>query len=241
MHFRRSILRLLAIAAALLLTSCIDGREEFWLNADGSGRADVTYSLPAMAARFHGGEAGVRKMVADFLANTPALKSSGCEVTTDNDRLTIRVRASFDSALDLKKISESGSVEKLPSSANNLAGEITVRVDGRNLDFARTIAPGNALPGAKFMPDSKFEGRKLQYIIHLPDAATGSNATRIEDGGRTLVWDFPLADAIGQPVTTRFQAAIPVPAWMFASIGGVALAVGALTFFSYRKLRGTLP
>src|SRR6478609_5988227 len=191
MNFPRSIVRLLAIAAALLLVSCIDGREEFWLNADGSGRADVTYSLPAAAAKFQGGEAGVRKMVGDFLAATPGLISPHCEVTTDQDRLVIRVQAAFDSVLDLKAMSRNGSLENLPSSATNLAGKVNVTVDGRTIDFSRTIAAGKALPGATFMPASRFEGRKLLYIVHLPVPATGSNATRTEDGGRTLAWDFP--------------------------------------------------
>ena len=35
---------------AALLSSCIDGREEFWLRGDGSGAAEVVYEVPAAAA-----------------------------------------------------------------------------------------------------------------------------------------------------------------------------------------------
>lgn len=231
------ILRLLLIVATCLLASCIDGREEIWLNADGSGRADIRYSLPAAAAGFQGGEAGVRRMIGGFLKNTPAIASSSYEVTTEEDRLKIRVRASFDSALDLKAIANGDSIGKLPSSAGNLAGEVTVNVQGLTVDFCRTISAGKALPGSVFMPASNFEGRNLTYIVHLPKAASETNATRTQDEGRTLIWDFPLARAIKGPVTTRFKARIPIPAWLLGPACVAALSTGLLAFFGIRKLR----
>ena len=236
MELPRQIFRVLIVITACLLASCIDGREEIWLNANGSGRADVSYSLPAAAAKFQGGEAGVRQMIGDFLKNTPAISNSSVEVATDQDRLKIRVRATFDSALDLKAISKGASLEKLPSSASYLAGEMTVDVDGRNIGFARTIAPGKALPGAIFLPVSQFEGRNLTYIIHLPEPATRSNATRVENAGRTLVWDLPLAGAVQTPFTLRFNATIPVPGWAIASVAAVVLL---LAYFAIRWKIGT--
>ena len=75
MDFRRAIVRLLACFAAPLLASCIDGREEVWVNADGSGRADVSYSLPVAAARFQGGEAGVRRKIEGVLKEAPGIST----------------------------------------------------------------------------------------------------------------------------------------------------------------------
>ena len=219
----RHIVRVLTVTTTCVMVSCIDGREEIWLNANGSGRADVSYSLPAAAARFQGGEAGVRRLIGEFLKKTPAIATSSFEVVTDQDRLKIHILATFDSALDLKEISKGKSLEKLPSSATHLAGEMSVGLHGRTVDFARTIAPGKALPGAIFLPVSQFQGRNLTYIIHLPAAASESNATRTEDAGRTLVWDYPLAVAIQNPVTLRFKAKIPIPAWAIAAVAGVVL------------------
>ena len=238
MRIQTTIIRLLALATACLLVSCIDGREEVWLNADGSGRADITYSLPAAAARFQGGEKGVKKMVGDFLSQTPALKNPTYEVTTIDGRLTIHVQASFDSALDLKDISKGESMELLPSSATGLTGSTLVAVSGRTVDFSRTISAGDALPGSSFMPASQFDGHRLTYIMHLPLAAMESNATRTENEGRTLVWDFPLAQAIKGPVATRFKANVPVPVWLLASAGTATFAAGALAFFGFRKMSG---
>jgi hypothetical protein len=233
----RHLVRLLVFLAACLLVSCIDGREELWLNADGSGRADVSYTLPAIAAKFQGGEEGVRKLLEKFLRDAPGLTSSSHEVITQGDRLKIRVRASFDSAMELKKISKSDPLEKLPSSANGLAGDVKISRQGRTLDFSRTISAGRALPGAAFLPASQFENRRLTYILHLPEAPIESNAVRTEDGGRTLIWDYPLATAIKSPFTTSFKTKIPIPTWILASAGAVVLVVGSAGFHVFRKGR----
>ena len=77
----------------------------------------------------------------------------------------------------------------------------------------------------------------MSYMIHLPLAAMESNATRTEDEGRTLVWDFPLAQAVKGPVNTQFKANFPLPTWLLASAGTVTFAAGALVFFGFRKMR----
>lgn len=241
MRWFRHSLRIVAMVATVLLVSCIDGREEVWLHADGSGRAEVSYSLPAAAARFQGGEAGIRQKINDLLKKTTALHSTSCEVSTQEDRLQICVRASFDSALDLKKLAKSGSISKLPSSASHMAGKVKVGLSGRTVDFSRTITAGGALPGAKFLPASQFADRKLTYIIHLPLAASESDATRTEDGGRTLVWDFPLAEAVRSPVITHFKVKIPIPVWLVVAVVGVVSAVGFVGYRLVRKWRGARP
>ena len=40
MTWVRHLLRCLTLAAACLLVSCIDGREEIWIEPDGGGRAE---------------------------------------------------------------------------------------------------------------------------------------------------------------------------------------------------------
>ena len=167
MDFRRAIVRLLACVATALLASCIDGREEVWVNADGSGRAEVSYSLPAAAARFQGGEAGVRRMIEGFLKDAPGISNSSCEVTTEGDRLKIRVRTTFDSALELQQISKGEAMSKLPSSATGLTGDFQVAVKGLSIDFARTIKAGDTFPGAGFIPVS-VQGPAAH--LHFPPA-----------------------------------------------------------------------
>jgi hypothetical protein len=45
----------------------------------------------------------------------------------------------------------------------------------------------------------------------------------VENAGRTLVWDYPLAGAIQGPFTLRFKAKIPIPTWAIASVAAIVL------------------
>ncbi len=235
---RRYILRGLAVSAAGLLVSCIDGREEIWIHADGSGRADLTYTVPALAAELQGGRMGLTRMLQDFSQRTPSLTAFGYDLTESNDRLTIHVIANFASALALKEVTKGDSLAKLPAAASELAGEVNVNLAGRTVDFSRTIAAGKALPGAFFMPASSFAGRNLTYIIHLPEPTVESNATRIEDGGRTLIWEVPLTDAISTPFTLHFKSRLPLPAWLLLV---VTLVLVLVAIFMRRMLRKSKP
>ena len=235
------ILRVLALAAACLLTACIDGHEEIWIHRDGSGRADIRYSLPAAAATFHGGEAGMRKMLGDFLAANPALVSPQLDVTTEEKRLHVRVRAEFESALDLKQLSTPDSMSRLPASASGIAGRVAMEITPLAVNFTRTINAGASLPGSAFMPASQFKDRTLSYTIHLPESATGSNATRIENAGRTLVWEIPLADAVRQPFATHFTAPVPWPGWLVPAACAGFAAVVLLAWSLWRIRRRKAP
>jgi hypothetical protein len=225
------------ILAACLLTSCIDCREEIWFNSAGGGRADITYSLPAITAQFQGGESGVRQRIEKFLADTKGIQFSTCAVATENERLKIHVTGSFKSAQDFKKITAQNTVDQLPPTATNLAGKFEVRSHGREINYSRIISPGTAIPGAGFMPASTFASHHLIYIIHFPVVPADSNATRTEDDGRTLVWDFPLETAILKPENMRFKVIIPYPAWVYLISAGVVLATSGLLFFGLKRLK----
>lgn len=220
------ILRMLAAALAVLLASCIDCREEYWLRADGGGRAALTYHLPLAAAAMHGGESGLRAVISDFLGKTPEFSASACEVATVGDRVRVDVRVEFASALALQKALAGDSLKDLPGPASALAGDIQVELRGRTLGFSRRIEASRAVPGAAFMPGSAWDGHRLTYIMHLPAAAVDSNATRTHDGGRTLVWDLPLAAALRQPVESRFRMQMPVPWPLVAAIATPLALVG---------------
>jgi hypothetical protein len=230
----KSALRLLLAVLAGLLCSCIESREEFWLNADGGGRAEIHFSLPASAAKLQGGDSGIREMIAAFLKDTPEITNARFEVLTVQDRTHVKIHAEFDSALDLMEVAKGSSIQKLPSAATHFAGEVDARFHGRTLALTRTTAPGKALPGAAFLPASQFTNRRLITILHLPAAATESNATRVENHGRTLIWETPLAAAIQTPVTTRFQMPVPIP---WGLVTAITLPLASLAVFAFLKLR----
>lgn len=221
--------------------SCIDGREEFWLKPDGSGRAQLTYHLPGAAAALHGGESGIREMITDFLGRTPEITSSDCEVRTEGDRVRVGIQVGFKSALALKNALAGDSLKSLPGAASHLAGEVRADLRGTTLDFSRRITPAKALPGATFLGGPQLEGHRLTYIMHLPVAAAESNATRVEDSGRTLIWDLPLAQAVKTPVFTRFRMQVPIPwKWVAAIAVPLCLAIG-FVFIRFRRSRARFP
>jgi hypothetical protein len=216
--------RALLAGIFLLLVSCVDNREEFWIKADGSGRAQITCTIPAAAARLHGGDAGIRNLIGDFFRATPSLKRPRHQVVTTNGRTTAVVEFAFDSALDLLKTTSADSRERLPAAASHFFGETDVRWSGRSLEITRNFSPGKALPGASLMPASRLDGR-LVTLMHLPAAANESNATRTENHGRTLVWETSFADAVKAPVSHRFKMNVPLP---WAMLGWIATPIALL-------------
>lgn len=235
-----AILRFLAFTVAGLLSSCIDSREEYWLEAGGNGLAELTYSIPAAAAALHGGESGIREMIAVFLKKTPEISASSYQVVTEGNRLRVVVNATFDSALAMKEIVSGAALKTLPPAVSHLAGEITTDLSGRTIDFSRRISPSKALPGAAFLPKSQLEGHRMIYIMHLPSAPVESNATRVEDAGRTLVWDYPLTQAVKAPLITRFKMPVPIP-WRLLAAIGIPSTLAAFGFIAIRRRKSMRP
>lgn len=234
MNVRKVLVRSALLASAWVLSSCIDGREEYWLEADGSGRAEADYQIPETVVRLHGGENGVRAMLQEFLDSTPEIKNASLQVSTEGSRLRVKAAVSFDSALDLRNVVSGSAIHELPDAASHLAGTIQADLHGRALDFKRSVSAGKAIPGACFLPASNWQGHSLTYIMHLPAAATSSNATRTEDSGKTLIWEYPLGQAVLKPVVTRFTMPIPIPwKWVAWICPPIILAGGAI----YRQRR----
>lgn len=233
----RIISRVFMLAVTALLASCIDGHEEYWIDSHGGGRAEIRYSIPESFARMEGGDAGIREIVGNFLKETPAITTSDYEVVTANKVTTVTLHAKFDSALKLADVANGPSSRNLPVSASHLLGEITAVTKGRTVELTRKTTPAQAIPGADWMPDASFEGKTLTYIIHLPNAAGESDATRTADDGRTLIWEIPLAKTLKSPAVIHFKMEIPIP---WSIIGAVAITVAVLIgawFLRRRKIR----
>ena len=221
--FRRIALQICLLAACLFASSCIDGKEEIWLDANGSGRAEFTYDVPSKAAALHGGATGVDELISSFLEGQPGATHT---VTSEDGRLKVFVRLPFDSPQDLKNLASPEKAGTLPPSFKYFAGTIDIQRSGRTFEISRTVDPGKALPGARFIPKSQLVGRQLSYIIHLPIPAEESNATRTEDSNRTLIWEVPLAKGLSAPIATRFKAVIPIPGWLIPTgIGTILILI----------------
>ena len=234
------LVRTLALLLCALVVSCIDGHEEYWLERDGSGRAELVYDVPAAMASAMGGVEGVRETLDRFVRETPTLYDATREVSRSGDRLKVVLKARFHSVEDLIKAvsgdSALGSADGT-SPLDPLIGDFDVKQEGLKVFFRRTVRPGRALPGASLLMADRLKGRKLEYVLHLPVPAKRSNASRLEDGGRMLVWECPLDSGKLRPLPLEFEAEMPLPlAWIAGGAGGAALAV-AVVALGVRRLR----
>jgi hypothetical protein len=234
------LIRLLALTGCFLLVACIDGREEYWLEPDGSGRALIHYEVPAAFAAGMGGIAGVEALLDQFFQQTPTLTDPTRQVTQKGDRLTVEIKTSFKSVEDLIAAVSEDSV-LVPKGSNSplepLIGDFNVQRQGLKVDFKRTIYPARALPGSSLMPEAQLDGRHLFYILHLPTAANESNATRTEADGRTLIWDQPFKGGAVKKLELRFKADLPFPWRLIAGAAGGLVAVVCLIAAALRRSR----
>lgn len=227
--------RLVLLALILLGVSCIDTREEIWIRKNGSGRVKFECSLPAAAAALHGGDEGIRELIEAFYADTPEISKSTCDVRSADGKTHIRMDFSFDSALDATRaLTSPATIDRFPSVASHFTGKLDLKLDGRDILLTRTTTPGKAIPGAGLLPGTSLDGHQLNSIIHLPNAAASSNATRTEDHGTTLIWETPLSAAVKSPVVQRFTYTIPIP-WAF--VIGLAILAAAILWALVSRLR----
>lgn len=215
--------RFLLALAVLLISSCLDGQEEFWFERDGSGRLEVEYQLPVFAVAAMGGEAKLENVVRDFFSKQKGIVLDDFVHEKSEAQSVIRIKAHFDSVIELVKLFDTSAGESsgsLPDPMRKLLGNIVIVRDGMSVDFKRSIDPSGIIGSGLLAPSrEQMEGHHLHYTMHLPSKATSSNAHEVLDDGRTLVWRYPLAEALEHPVETNFIAPIPIPAWLCILLG----------------------
>ncbi|MEI6675961.1 MAG: hypothetical protein WCO57_12380 [Verrucomicrobiota bacterium] len=229
--------RLLLLGLCALQAACIDGREEYWLAANGSGRAEIHYEIPAVIARSCGGEAGLSMLLDKFVRETPTLTNASHQVTCHADRLVVDFNASFQSVLELVAALRGDSAlsaGNFKPAVEPLIGQFDIRQSGPKVELTRTVSPSKALPGSFLMPAAQFDGKRLVYIMHLPVVAVESNATRTADSGRTLIWDQALQESLKHNVVIHFKATMPLP---WGKIASVTVTLGLLGWLGLRARR----
>ena len=226
------IVRIVAGAGCLLLSSCFDIHEEVWIAADGSGRAELVYSVPSSAVKLAGGKDALELKIREAIAAQPELRLDRLEVLTDGKRSAVEVTLSTGSVYSLRNLDEKNERRDLPAAAVDLAGKFDVRLSGLNVDFSRTVRVREALGlAALAIRESDREQRRLRYVVHLPAPALESNATETAEGGRTLVWESSLGEALRTPVITRFKARLPIPRAVWFASALVTTALTGLIFW----------
>jgi len=231
--------RALTAVAAVLATACVDVDEEFRLTPTGAGEAAIRVSMPAGVLRLQGGEEGVEKLLDDFLTRRPGIKSMGYQVSVKNGRAHLDARFRFDSADELIDAMSAPADVGLPRVVSGILGSAKLETDWLSVRFSRVIDPGESLAGARLLPGMVLGDHRIRTTLHLPARVESSNATRVENDGRTLVWDVRLADAVERPMHQEFIMPVPVP-WLgiLASAFPGLLLAGWIWFIRRRKRQG---
>lgn len=231
----KAFFRTLAAIALLVLAGCLDTREEVWIRPDGSGSANISVTMPAAALSIHGGEEGVKELIEAFLAETPAITSHVLATRREGDRFHVDLAMTFSNAMDLMEETSGPAGGGLPGAAAELIGKSEVVFKGTDLVFTRTVELSKAFPGSIFIPRSQLEGRSVTTILHLPRAATSHNATATADGGSTLIWETPLAEAFKKPRVTEFTMPLPIPWGYVCLVVLLVLVVFAVLILYLRR------
>ncbi len=230
------ILRSCLILCALLLNSCLDLREEFWIHEDGSAELEVNCSMPRLPTLALGGPKGVKAMAEKILEEEGSIDSYEVKVSESNKRVILVVHCQVDDLLDFDRLRTSiQKQEDLHPSVRKMMGEFNISLDGmQGVSVKRRVAPGEAVPALKWLPKSQTDGYGITKIVHFPQPIKKHNAHDSWDGGRTLVWETSLASAAQAPMSYEFVMPYPIPwGWIIAA----SAAVIALLFWIRHLLK----
>jgi hypothetical protein len=231
----------IAVLAATL-AACVDVDEEFRLNSNGSGEARIRVSMPAGVMRLQGGEDGVAQLIDDFLMRRPGIKSMGHGISVKNNRANLDVRFRFDSAEELIAAMSAPSDAQLPQVVAGILGTAQIQTHWLQVRFSRVMNLGDSLAGARWLPGAVLDDHRIRTTLHLPVRAESSNAMRVEDGGRTLVWEHHLTDAVARPMKQEFTMPVPIP-WfgILATVFPGLLLAGWVWFIRRRRRQRVWP
>ncbi len=239
------VTRLFSALTALLclcLLSCIEGKEEVWVEADGSSRIEMEYILPVAARRQIVGSFQHLKKIADEIDGAN-LEEPSVEYIEGN-QIRLFAKMSFDDPFagrDFQErllASESGNAK--PSTAGALVGRMDAKFDSGAASLKRTIFTSSLFPLKNTTPSVAernrkiLKGAKLDYVVHLPNAPLSSNAMSTDDEGKTLKWSFLLADYLDKDPTLEMLWRPKIPWWLWLSAG---LILTLTIFVAWKFLR----
>ena len=235
-------LALIAIMAATL-SSCIDGDEELYIEADGSARVIAKYRIPALL--FSDEDATDLKLsLAEEVGKQANLKLITNEIVKIEGYRVIHIEIATDDLMELEDMlidhgpEAEANLSKGDELLHAILGSIDVKLKGLSADFTRDVDLSSMLDkhlgkrSAAILGDSKFS-----YTIHLPKAVEQSNAHWVENEGRTLKWVYKLSECREKPISIKMVASIPLPWWVYAIGAGITLLIALLVWKLVKIMR----
>lgn len=230
--------RLVGLIIVAMLSSCLDGHEEYWINRDSSGRLEARYLLPSVAIANMGGEAAMRTKIENYFAGQKTVSMKHLSLSNQQGSVILDIKVEFTQASDFIALLNGGAGDTTdvePDALDMLLGKMTANREGLSIAIQRDVDIRKLFPQGLFkLTGEQTRDRNLEYIIHLPVIPHTSNAHEITDGGKTLRWNYPLSQALQEPLFLKVLAPIPIPSWIF---GIIALLLCGGFFWIWRKTK----
>ena len=222
------------LACASLLSSCARGEAHLTIRADGAAELSLDLSMDDGTLGLIG-KSGLMDELAERLKadgmDVRTYEQDGRKGVTASRRLNLR-----DMARETVDLPDGIAVER--SRREHLfytteRAAVTVDMDrllaaGGGKEWAQKLSGMNRW--TRMVIESQLD---LNFALTAPIRAHSSNADKVRDGGRTLVWQLPLLG------TKRFEAAYNVPNVRAIACAAAGLALLALAaFFALRAWRG---
>ena len=230
------ILQCCAIFWSVILCSCFDLREEFWLHDDGSAVLEVTCDIPKAATLAIGGKHGLKKMAVKILEKEEAIDSHEVHVSENGKRLILLIRCEIDDLLAIDQLSQANQrQDDLHPAVRKLVGEFDIGMEGmKGISVNRIVSPGEAVPALRWLSKSQSQDYSFVKIMHFPYPIKQHNAHESRDDGCTLIWETTLTNAAKTPIHYAFVIPYPI-AWGW--IIGTAVSVVIIAAWIYRRIR----
>lgn len=191
MNLVRNIRILLLAALMLVLSGCIEYREEIWLERNGSGRLRFDVGLPEHTT-IDQEEVSELSLVA-LCDSVDGITVTGSDTYMMEDITWIRVYADFDNILLLNEVD------------NKWFGYISLEQRKDSLFYDRIISMSDTLDDeekefANMLKYAFFGQYTWDYTIHLPDKILDSNAPLmyLDTLENTITWEYTMASLINE-------------------------------------------
>jgi hypothetical protein len=229
------------LPVVFLLSGCIDGEEETWLARDGSGHLEARYTMPPLVMRSFGGAESLARTLREASARDPHVNLTHLAHHTEKGRVVFEFAGTFDDLRNLctfpqRQLRDPADPAQ-PVQAEALFGQTTLTINPRGISVHRRIDLSGVLPDRIRRTPALLGDSTFRYILNLPVKARSSNATTTSNHGRVVSWDFRLQEYTADPMILNVHAPIPLPPWLWLTVGLLILALSSLAITILRRHR----
>lgn len=229
-------------ACSLLLSSCIEGEEEIWVNPDASGRVRLEVTAPTLIFSRFGGVEQVIAEAKEGFSTSDNVTLTTIEAVPDGGRTTLKAALAFRDARevgDLLKRFRDPAFPDEKSQEELVVGETELDIGIPDLSFTRSIDVRGLLPPEAQNPMTLrlLGDSQINYRMNLPTAVRTHNADQISPDRRSLEWNVPLQRLLAGPVEMEFTAPLPRLTFYFVLAGVLLLIILVASIFIWKRTK----